>query len=105
MRPGDLLDRREYDLRILEVLESMGGSGYAPDVVEAVGKLVADRLTSNDWLKNKSGVVRWKNRVMWRRFNLVQMGLLKSDSPRGTWEISEDGRRALKKSEIDYPAH
>src|SRR5437660_593293 len=53
MRPGDLLDRRIYDLRILEVLESMGGSGYAPDVVEAVGQLVRNELTSNDHLKNK----------------------------------------------------
>jgi uncharacterized protein (DUF4415 family) len=33
MRPGDLLDRKVYDLRILKVLDSMGGSGYAPDVV------------------------------------------------------------------------
>src|SRR4051812_11162508 len=60
MRPGDLLDRKQYDLPILEVLEAMGGAGYAPDVVEAVGKLVEDQLTPSDWLKNKTGVVRWK---------------------------------------------
>jgi hypothetical protein len=103
MRPGDLLDRKVYDLRILEVLDSMGGSGYAPDVVEAVGKLVENQLTGNDWLRNKTGVVRWKNRVAWRRFNLVQIGLLKRDSQRGNWEISDEGRRALAKGEIDYP--
>src|SRR5438876_497382 len=39
MRPGELLDRKQYDLLILEVLDEMGGSGYAPDVVDAVGKL------------------------------------------------------------------
>jgi hypothetical protein len=103
MRPGDLLDRKVYDLRILKVLDSMGGSGYAPDVVEAVGKLVETQLTPNDWLKSKSRVVRWKNRVAWRRFNLVQMGLLERKSPRGTWEISDEGRRALAAGEIDYP--
>jgi predicted CopG family antitoxin len=103
MRPGDLLDRTHYDLKILEVLDEMGGAGYAPDVVEAVGKRVEDQLTPNDRLKNKTGVVRWKNRVAWRRFNLVQMGLLKRDSPRGTWELSEKGRQALARRRIDYP--
>jgi predicted CopG family antitoxin len=102
MRPGDLLDRKQYDLRILEVLDEMGGAGYAPDVVEAVGKLVEDQLTPGDWLKNKSGVIRWKNRVAWRRFNLIQMGLLKRDSPRGTWELSDEGRRALARRQIGY---
>jgi negative regulator of replication initiation len=102
MRPGDLLDRKVYDLRILDVLEEAGGSSYAPDVVDAVGKLVADQLTPNDWLENNSGVVRWKNRVAWRRFNLVRMGLLKSDSPRGIWEISTEGRRVLERGYIDY---
>src|SRR5688500_10354460 len=63
MRPGELLDRKVYDARILEVLDKMGGSGYAHDVVEAVGELVEDQLTPSDWLRNKSGVVRWRNRV------------------------------------------
>jgi len=67
------------------------------------GKLVEKQLTPNDWLKNKSGVVRWKNRVAWRRFRLVQMGLLKPNSPRGIWEISDRGRRALDSGEIEYP--
>ena len=40
---------------------------------------------------------------MWRRFNLVKMGLLKDDSPRGIWEISDAGRRALENGRIDYP--
>jgi negative regulator of replication initiation len=102
MRPGELLDRHEYDLLILRVIDRLGGSGYAPDVVEEVGKLVADKLTEMDHIKNKTGVVRWKNRIMWRRFNLVQLGLLKNDSPRGIWEISPAGRRALEKGEIDY---
>ena len=103
MRAGDLLDRKVYDLRILEVIDGLGGSGYASDVVDAVGKLVEDQLTASDWLKNKSAVVRWRNRVAWRRFNLVQMGLLKRGSPRGMWEISEEGRQPLHAGAITYP--
>jgi hypothetical protein len=37
-----------------------------------------------DWTENRSGVIRWKNRVMWRRYVLVKQGLLKADSPRGS---------------------
>ena len=101
-RSGELLDRHEYDLPILAVLDRRGGSAHAPDVVEEGGTLIADKLTDKDKETNKSGVVRWKNRVMWRRFNLVQMGLLKDDSQRGIWEISDAGRTTLGRGEVDY---
>ena len=32
----------------------------------------------------------------WERYNLVQEGLLASDSRRGVWEITKAGREALK---------
>lgn len=47
--------------------------------------------------------MRWKSRVVWRRFHLVQLGLLERNSPRGTWEVSEEGRDALVRWEITYP--
>ena len=47
--------------------------------------------------------MRWKSRVAWRRFHLVQLGLLERNSPRGTWEVSEEGRDALVRWEITYP--
>jgi restriction system protein len=39
-------------------------------------------------------VIRWKNRVMWRRYVLVKQGLLKADSPRGIWELTKEGWEA-----------
>jgi hypothetical protein len=39
---------------------------------------------------------------MWRRFKLVEMGLLKHNSPRGQWELSDSGREALAAGEINY---
>ena len=102
-RPGELLDRKTYDLLILRVLDEMGGTGHASAVVEEVGKLVGDQLNAMDHTENNSGIVRWKNRVMWRRLRLVEFGLLKDDSPRGTWEISDAGRDALAAGRIDYP--
>jgi Mrr N-terminal domain len=103
MGSGELLQAQVYDLPILSVLDGMGGAGYAPEVIDAVGKMVEENLTENDLMENRSGVVRWKSRVAWRRFHLVQLGLLKRNSPRGTWEISEEGRDALVRWEITYP--
>ncbi len=43
-----------------------------------------------------SGPIRWKTNVQWCRHKLVPEGLMKSDSPWGLWEISEEGLQALK---------
>jgi len=103
-RRGELLDRREYDIPILKALDEMGGSGHASDVVDQVGTWMVSELTDLDMTENDSGVVRWRNRVMWRRLALVRLGLLKDDSPRGVWEISDEGRQALWAGQIDYGA-
>ena len=84
------------------MLEQKGGSGHVQDVVDEVGKLAAKQLTDVDRAVNQSGIVRWRNRVMWRRFQLVQFGLLKEDSPRGIWEITDSGKNALAARKIDY---
>ena len=38
----------------------------------------------------------WKNEVRWERQNMVNEGLLKSDSHRGEWEITDKGRKYLQ---------
>jgi predicted CopG family antitoxin len=98
-RSGELLDRREYDRRILEVLTRHGGSAPGNDVIDEVGEMVKDRLTELDKESIPSGVLRWRNRVAWRRFNLVKQGLLKSDSPRGLWELSDEGWAVVREQE------
>lgn len=39
---------------------------------------------------------RWRNAAQWARQAMVEEGLLKADSPRGFWEISESGRKRLE---------
>jgi hypothetical protein len=97
-RQGELLDRRVYDKPILRVLAQRGGAAPASEVVDAVGEIVRDQLTEKDFTENKSGIVRWRNRVMWRRFSLVRGGLLKDGSPRGIWELSDAGWNAAKEN-------
>ena len=35
------------------------------------------------------GIPRWKKNVQWIRFDLVERGVMKKDSQRGVWELSE----------------
>ena len=88
---GSLLSESEYELPLLETLDELGGSGPASVVVDRVGEKLHDKLTSVDLEKVSSGEVRWRNRVQFVRLGLIKAGLMKADSPRGTWEIAESG--------------
>ncbi|HDR29905.1 winged helix-turn-helix domain-containing protein [Rhodovulum sp.] len=35
---------------------------------------------------------RWWNATCWARSGLVKEGRFRSDSPRGVWELSDEGR-------------
>jgi hypothetical protein len=51
----------------------------------------------NKWLANNP---RWRNAAQWARQSMIYDGYLKSDSPRGVWEVSDKGRKFLT-GEID----
>lgn len=93
---GTLLPEKEYERPILEVLVEAGGSAASREVTKAVGERVSDRLTPLDRQTLASGEIRWANRVHFTRLRMVEQGLLRKDSPRGTWEITEKGRAALR---------
>ena len=82
---------------ILTVLESLGGSGKVSIVLEQVEQLMKGTLKDVDYepLASDPDMPRWRNTGQWARNSMVKEGLLKSDSPRGTWEISDYGRRSL----------
>jgi hypothetical protein len=52
-------------------------------------------LTEVDRQQLSSGDVRWRNRAQFVRLRLVEQGDMVKDSPRGVWEISEQGQRRL----------
>jgi restriction endonuclease Mrr len=67
------------------------------EVLDLVLEKVKGRLTDADREKLPSGTdVRWRNTAAWERFKMVEDGLLKSDSPRGTWELTEAGMAAAE---------
>ncbi len=94
-----LLPENDYWVPILEAIEERGGSAPAADVVEAVGEKLKDKLTDEDYGSLGSGKVRWINRTQFARLRMKESGLLKSDSPRGLWEISEAGRARLEQTD------
>ncbi len=72
------------------------------DVLHVVEKKMKSVLNSYDLqpLPSNPRTLRWQNTAQWCRHTLVREGLLKSDSPWGIWEISEQGRQALRKGEV-----
>ena len=55
-----------------------------------------DQLIADDFEHLESGGERWWKSVNWARFDLVQDGYLRDDSPRGVWALSEKGTRAVE---------
>ena len=86
-----------YFKPILQVLNQMGGVGDMSEVLERLPKLMKGTLTDIDFepLASNTEVPRWWNTAQWAQSAMVQAGLLKADSPRGVWEMTEAGHRLI----------
>ncbi len=87
-----------YRIPILKALVELGGEAPMQEVLKKVYEQMKTILKPvdleplpSDPKKNP----RWKNTAMWERFNMVRDGLLRGDSPRGIWAITERGREYL----------
>lgn len=99
-RKGTITTDKEMEIPLLQALVILGGKAKAKDAIDQVGKLMAGKLKPKDFelLKSGTDTVRWRNKVMWARNNLVnESGLMKGDSPFGIWEISDKGREYLSR--------
>lgn len=86
---------------ILKALSEMGGSARMSDVLIRVEQIMRDVLKKVDYEPlSADGVQRWSKAAQWERYSMVEEGLLKSNSRRGRWEISEAGRQALMKESL-----
>lgn len=102
---GSRLHEREYRFPLLEVLAERGGSATLREATDAMEEKLRDSLAPIDWERNPSGRgIRWRNRVQWVRARLVRDGLLKPDSPRGVWELTDAGWKELKRARRDQHA-
>jgi hypothetical protein len=89
---GATLPDTSYELPILEALVDKGGRAPSSEVVDRVGEILHGDFGDLDRGRLSSGDLRWRNRTQFGRLRLVQSGDMASDSPRGTWEITPQGR-------------
>jgi hypothetical protein len=93
---GASTPQEAFRIPILKALTEMGGQGATSDVLDQVGEMMEGQLNEIDRQMLPSGTsVRWRNKAQWARNALVNEGLMASDSPRGVWEITEEGRELL----------
>ncbi|MCS7254051.1 MAG: winged helix-turn-helix domain-containing protein [Armatimonadetes bacterium] len=83
---------------ILKALAQLGGSAREADALKRVEEMVKLRLLPVDleWMP-KGNDYRWRKKARWERFKMKQDGLLRDDSPRGIWELTEKGWQEVRK--------
>lgn len=94
-KTGSILHESAYELPILQIIETHGGRAAAREVLDELGPKLDGQLTEVDRQELASGDVRWRNRAQFVRLRMVEKGDLVKDSPRGMWEISDQGRRRV----------
>ena len=78
---------------IITALRKFGGRAKMAEVIEEVGRQLDGKLLLGDVEWNESTkLYAWQHKTQWARFEMRQEGTLRSDSPRGIWELNEDYR-------------
>lgn len=78
---------------IVEALRHLGGSAPKNDVLKYMEEKLHGKLLPGDleW-REATNDHAWQNNACWERYAMAQDGTLKTGSPRGIWELSEDHR-------------
>ena len=75
---------------IIQALKKLGGSARVSAVIEEMGCQLDGKLLPGDleW-RESTKEHAWQNNTKWERYNMTQDGTLRSNSPRGYWELGE----------------
>jgi len=82
---------------ILKALAQLGGEARAAEVLKRVREMVQPQLTEIDLQRLPTGDFRWRKNACWEKFRMEREGLLRDDSPRGVWKLSEKGWQEARK--------
>lgn len=76
---------------IVEALRHHGGTCRRNDVLEYMEQRLTGKLLPGDleW-RESSRDYAWRNNACWERNQMTKDGVLKTGSPHGIWELSED---------------
>jgi hypothetical protein len=83
----------EFRVPILKSLIELGGKGTVKEVLKKVEIEMRKTLNGVDYEKTPSRKIRWENTAEWERNKMRAEKLISSTSPRGIWEITENGRQ------------
>ena len=92
---GPLTPPRDFWKPALEALVEREGRASRAEVHKAVENKMNNRLKPSDYELNRDRTTKWAKQLDYQRLAMVHEGLLQSNSPRGTWEITDSGRRWL----------
>lgn len=99
MPRGGATPQETYRPLILQALAKAAGRASMRDVLAYAKERLNGRFTAGDLEHLTSGAIRWENKAQWERHQMVKEGLLKSDSPYGIWELSDEGWREARRNE------
>ncbi|GIV10510.1 MAG: hypothetical protein KatS3mg020_0001 [Fimbriimonadales bacterium] len=97
----EITPQSAYIRPLLEALVALGGRATVSEVTDKVYEMVKEQLKPRDREWVSSNEERWRNAVKWMRNRLKEQGYLRSDSPKGIWEITDAGRAYLK--QLEHP--
>jgi hypothetical protein len=83
-------DREIYRDLIAAILRDLGGSASTQVLKEEIKKKLAGRFTEADLGYTTAGERRWWKNARYTKTDLVKKGLLRNNSPKGVWELSEE---------------
>jgi hypothetical protein len=86
-------DKKALRMHIIRALKKLGGKAHVSDIIKEIGRQLNGKLLPGDleW-RESTNEYAWQNNAKWERFSMTQDGVLRSDSPRGYWELNEDHR-------------
>ncbi len=93
----EITSQHSYYIPILESIKELGGKERTQVVIQQVYLKMKPFLKpddNNDLPRSKE--TRFQNSLRFARQQLIEMGMMKSGSPHGIWEISQDGMAVLR---------
>lgn len=83
-------DKKVLRKNIIKALRTLGGRAKVAEVIKEMGRQLEGKLLSGDidW-RESTNEYAWQNNAKWERYKMTQDGTLRSDSPRGFWELGE----------------
>lgn len=97
-RRGNKTPQRDFRLPLMKVVLELGGWAEVKDIRGKLLPVMKSRLSKDDFEPVSTGEERWWNATCWERSELVKEGLFRDDSPRGAWELSDEGIKQLRAS-------